>query len=98
MVRRYCSNGDEAGKAGAVLTGAGMSRPRVRIPFDPQQISLTISGPGLAPLTIFADGMPTEYVEGDAAAIFAQSDILIHLNVGSGSGTDTMWTCDFTAE
>ncbi|MEI2607635.1 MAG: bifunctional ornithine acetyltransferase/N-acetylglutamate synthase [Candidatus Promineifilaceae bacterium] len=38
------------------------------------------------------------YEEGDAAAIFAQTDILIHLNVGPGSGTDTMWTCDFTAD
>ena len=79
---------------GRIVAAAG----RAGIPFDPQQTSLTISGPGLEPLTIFADGMPTSYEEGDAAAIFAQSDILIHLNVGSGPGVDTMWTCDFTAE
>jgi len=79
---------------GRIVAAAG----RAGIPFDPQQTSLTITGPGLAPLTIFANGMPTGYEESDAAAIFAQSDILIHLNVGPGPGTDTMWTCDFTAE
>lgn len=79
---------------GRIVAAAG----RAGIPFDPHQTSLTISGPGLEPLTIFADGMPTSYEERDAAAIFAQADILIHLNVGRGRGTDTMWTCDFTAE
>jgi len=79
---------------GRIVAAAG----RAGIPFNPQQTSLTISGPGLVPLTIFANGMPTSYEERDAAAIFAQSDILIHLNVGPGPGTDTMWTCDFTAE
>ncbi|MBK9052094.1 MAG: bifunctional glutamate N-acetyltransferase/amino-acid acetyltransferase ArgJ [Chloroflexi bacterium] len=79
---------------GRIVAAAG----RAGIPFDPQQTSLTITGPGLEPLTIFADGMPTRYEEGDAAAIFAQTDVLIHLNVGRGSGTDTMWTCDFTAD
>ncbi len=63
---------------GRIVAAAG----RAGIPFDPQQTSLTITGPGLEPLTIFADGMPTSYEEGDAAAIFAQTDILIHLNVG----------------
>lgn len=79
---------------GRIVAAAG----RAGIPFDPQQTSLTISGPGLAPLTIFANGMPTKYEERDAAAIFAQPDIFIHLNVGPGSGSDTMWTCDLTAE
>lgn len=79
---------------GRIAAAAG----RAGIPFDPQQTSLTISGPGLAPLTIFANGMPTKYEEKDAAAIFAQPDIFIHLNVGPGSGSDTMWTCDLTAE
>ncbi|MEI2607636.1 MAG: bifunctional ornithine acetyltransferase/N-acetylglutamate synthase [Candidatus Promineifilaceae bacterium] len=41
---------------GRIVAAAG----RAGIPFDPQQTSLTISGPGLVPLTIFADGMPTE--------------------------------------
>jgi glutamate N-acetyltransferase/amino-acid N-acetyltransferase len=79
---------------GRIVAAAG----RAGIPFDPQQTSLTISGPGCEPLTIFADGMPTGYEERDAAAIFAQTDVLIHLNVGRGRGADTMWTCDFTAE
>lgn len=79
---------------GRIVAAAG----RAGILFDPQKTSLTISGPGYAPLTIFTDGMPTKYEERDAAAIFAQADILIHLNVGRGRGTDTMWTCDFTAD
>ncbi|MFO7680946.1 MAG: bifunctional ornithine acetyltransferase/N-acetylglutamate synthase, partial [Chloroflexota bacterium] len=41
-------------------------------------------------------GTPTKYQEADAAAIFAQAEFIIHLQLGEGSAADTVWTCDLS--
>ena len=43
-------------------------------------------------------GTPTAYAEEDAAAIFAQSEIEIELDLGVGHDCATVWTCDLTHE
>jgi len=40
-------------------------------------------------LQVVANGTPTDYLEEDAAAIFAQPEIAVHLDLGLGSAEDT---------
>ena len=47
-------------------------------------------------LQLVTRGTPTAYREAEAAAIFARDDIVLHLDLGAGSGTATVWTCDLT--
>lgn len=41
-------------------------------------------------------GRHPAYVEAEAAAVMKQSDITIHVDLGRGSATETVWTCDFS--
>ena len=78
---------------GRILAAAG----RAGVPFDPAVVTLTIEGrakPGS--VVLIRDGSPTQYAESDAAAVFAQSEFAIHLDLGSESGQATMWTTDLT--
>lgn len=77
---------------GRILAAAG----RAGVPFDQGQAALWVGNPGSAPLQLVADGMPTPYAEADAAAIFARSEIEMHLDVGMGTAVATVWTTDLT--
>jgi glutamate N-acetyltransferase / amino-acid N-acetyltransferase len=45
---------------------------------------------------LVAEGTPTAYAEADAAAIFAEAEFVIGLDLGEGSGQATMWTTDLS--
>ena len=77
---------------GRILAAAG----RAGISFNQQQTALWVINPDGEPLQLVAEGMPTDYAEADAAAIFAQTDIDIHLDVGMGTAVSTVWTTDLT--
>jgi glutamate N-acetyltransferase/amino-acid N-acetyltransferase len=47
-------------------------------------------------LQLLDKGTPTDFSEDEAAAVFAQPDIALHLSVGTGTGEATVWTCDLT--
>lgn len=70
---------------------------------DPRQCAIFISG-GDAPesrgpeLQLLDAGAPTGYAEEDAAAIFAQPEIDVRIELNLGSGSATVWTCDFSHE
>lgn len=49
-------------------------------------------------LQLFANGMPTEYQEADAAAIMKASAISVVLDCGLGQGQATIYTCDLSHE
>lgn len=75
---------------GRILAAAG----RAGIPFDQHQVSLYIEGENK--LQLVANGTPTNYAEAEAAAIFAQAEFAIHLDLNSGPGQATLWTTDLS--
>ncbi len=81
---------------GRILAAAGYAG----VVIDPSRVSLAIAGDG-EPLKLVAGGLPTEYAEGDAAAIFAQAEIHVILDLDTGgdkTGQATVWTCDLSHE
>ena len=79
-------------------TGDAFSQPQDErgIPLEPASCSLTIEAAGTAPVVLVRNGMPTDYAEADAAAIFAQREFAIRVGLGDGPGKATMWTTDLT--
>jgi glutamate N-acetyltransferase/amino-acid N-acetyltransferase len=75
---------------GRILAAAG----RAGVTFDQDECALWI-GDGLQ---LLAKGTATDFSEAAAAAVFAQSDIKVHLSVGDGTAEATVWTCDLTQE
>jgi glutamate N-acetyltransferase/amino-acid N-acetyltransferase len=47
-------------------------------------------------LQIVENGMVTDYLEEDAAAIFAEEEIALRLDLGQGSASAVVWTCDLS--
>ena len=81
---------------GRILAAAGYAG----VTIDPSRVSLSIAGDG-EPLQLVAGGLPTDYAEQDAAAIFAQAEIQVFLDLDAGgdkSGQSTVWTCDLSHE
>jgi glutamate N-acetyltransferase/amino-acid N-acetyltransferase len=77
---------------GRILAAAGRSGVR----FIQSDVALWIGSTPDARLQLVAAGTPTAYQEVDAAAVFAQPEIYIHLDLGAGTGAATVWTCDLT--
>jgi glutamate N-acetyltransferase/amino-acid N-acetyltransferase len=77
---------------GRILAAAGRSG----VPLEQSCLSLAISNPGQQPLHLVREGSPTPYLESEAAAIFAQPEIIIQLDLGQGQAEDRMWTTDLT--
>ncbi|NHZ71850.1 MAG: bifunctional glutamate N-acetyltransferase/amino-acid acetyltransferase ArgJ [Aquificales bacterium] len=77
---------------GRLLMAAG----RAGIPFDPYKVNLWIGAEQPDELQLVNQGTPTNYQEADAAAIFAQAEFIICLELGEGDATDTVWTCDLS--
>jgi glutamate N-acetyltransferase / amino-acid N-acetyltransferase len=77
---------------GRILMAAG----KAGVPFDQYQTTLKISNDGENWLTLLAGGMPTNYAEVDAAAIFAHTDIIVGLTLQEGHASATVWTCDLS--
>lgn len=82
---------------GRILAAAGYAG----VTIDPSRVSLSIAGGTGEPLQLVAGGLPTDYAEQDAAAIFAQAEIQVFLDLDAGgdkSGQSTVWTCDLSHE
>jgi glutamate N-acetyltransferase/amino-acid N-acetyltransferase len=84
---------------GRIVAAAG----RADAAFDPNSARLTIGrGEALtekAPgLVLFENGLPTQYSEAEASAIFREPSIVVRLEVGLGHGRATVWTCDLSHE
>jgi glutamate N-acetyltransferase/amino-acid N-acetyltransferase len=81
---------------GRIMMAAG----RAGVALDQTRLNLWFA-PGLmidGGLQVVANGTPTDYLEEDAAAIFAQPEITVHLDLGLGLAADTIWTCDLSHE
>jgi glutamate N-acetyltransferase/amino-acid N-acetyltransferase len=90
LVKTALAGGDP--NWGRILAAAG----RAGVPLDQSRLSLEVANPGQTPLRIVTNGSPTTYRESAAAAIFAQPEINIQLDLGQGLAEDTMWTTDLT--
>ncbi len=82
---------------GRIIAAAG----RAEAPFDPDSSSLYVAAGEALPaaergLLIFSQGMPTDYLEDDAAAIMAEPSITFTLDCGLGGAEATIWTCDIS--
>ena len=77
---------------GRILAAAG----RAGIIFDQNKIDLWVGSQNATELQLVAAGTPTPYQETEAAAIFAQPQFIIQLNLNQGNGHDIMWTSDLT--
>ncbi|VAW40242.1 Glutamate N-acetyltransferase @ N-acetylglutamate synthase [hydrothermal vent metagenome] len=77
---------------GRLLMAAG----RAGVPFDQTIINLWIGADVPDELQLVANGTPTEYLEADAAAIFAQPAFIVWLDLGVGGETAVVWTTDLS--
>jgi len=82
---------------GRIMAAAG----RAEAAFDPDSSSLFVAAGESVPaadrnLLIFSQGMPTDYLEDDAAAIMAEPSIYFTLDCGLGAADATIWTCDIS--
>jgi glutamate N-acetyltransferase/amino-acid N-acetyltransferase len=90
LVKTALAGGDP--NWGRILAAAG----RAGVALDQSRLSLGIANPGRQMLQLVESGAPTAYLESEAAAIFAQTEIQIGLDLGQGLAEDTMWTTDLT--
>jgi glutamate N-acetyltransferase/amino-acid N-acetyltransferase len=78
---------------GRLLMAAG----RAGVPFDQTKINLWIGVHQPDELQLVANGTPTEYQEAEAAAVFAEAEFMVRLDLGSGGGgTAVVWTTDLS--
>jgi glutamate N-acetyltransferase/amino-acid N-acetyltransferase len=90
LVKTALAGGDP--NWGRILAAAG----RAGVALDPECLALHVANPGRPPLQLVAGGAAVAYAESEAAAIFAGSEIDIHLDLGQGRAETTVWTCDLT--
>jgi glutamate N-acetyltransferase/amino-acid N-acetyltransferase len=79
---------------GRILAAAG----RAGVAFDQNKAALWIGSSAPDELQLVASGTPTTYQEAAAAAIFAQPEFKIRLDIGAGNQSATVWTTDLTHE
>lgn len=75
-----------------------MAAGRSGVTFDPGRLSLSIGVANVTELLLVDRGTPTGFAEADAAAVFAQPAFKLRLDLDSGPGSATMWTCDLSHE
>ncbi len=84
---------------GRIIAAVGYAEAQV----DPERVALFVQGgPGPGQrgeeLQLVQGGGPTDYQEEQAAAIFAQPEIDVRIELGLGEGASTVWTCDLSHE
>jgi glutamate N-acetyltransferase/amino-acid N-acetyltransferase len=77
---------------GRILAAAG----RAGVAFDQRQVDLLIGNNGERRLQLVSQGSSTGYPVEEAAAIFAETEIEIHLDLSMGETESVMWTTDLT--
>ncbi len=78
---------------GRIIAAAG----RAGVPFDPNRALLWVES-AAGKLTLFSEGVPEPFDEGEATAVMSESEIETVLHCGDGNSTCTLWTCDLSHE
>lgn len=76
---------------GRIIAAAG--RSGVSAPLTDVALSMSAGDDHVA---LVAAGLPLDYDDSLANAIAGQSEVVVHLQWGAGSGQATVWTCDLT--
>jgi glutamate N-acetyltransferase/amino-acid N-acetyltransferase len=74
---------------GRLIAAAG----RAGVAFDLSRAAVSIG-----PIVLFKDGRPYDKAAPEAAAYLKNDDIMVSVDLGSGSASSTVWTCDLSAE
>ena len=74
---------------GRLICAAG----RAGVAFDASRAAVTIGS-----LVLFKDGQPHDELAPSAAEYLKGTDLTIGVDLGSGSASSTVWTCDLSAE
>jgi glutamate N-acetyltransferase / amino-acid N-acetyltransferase len=90
LVKTALAGGDP--NWGRVLAAAG----RAGVAFAPDGASLWIGPVAGGELQLVEGGTPLDYVEDEAAAIFAGAEVSVRLRLGEGPGRAVVWTTDLT--
>jgi glutamate N-acetyltransferase/amino-acid N-acetyltransferase len=77
---------------GRILAAAG----RAGVPFEQEKTALWVGVTGARELQLLSGGTPTDYLETDAAAVFAEPEFKIWFDLDQGGGMATVWTSDLT--
>jgi glutamate N-acetyltransferase/amino-acid N-acetyltransferase len=77
---------------GRILAAAG----RAGVPFEQEKTALWIGVEQPKELQLLAGGTPVDYLEVDAAAIFAEPQFKVLFELQQGDGQSTVWTSDLT--
>jgi glutamate N-acetyltransferase/amino-acid N-acetyltransferase len=74
---------------GRLLAVAG----RAGVPFDPRRAKVTIGS-----IVLFEGGRPYDDRAPQAAGYLKATDVSVGVDLGAGSASSTVWTCDLSAE
>ena len=74
---------------GRLICAAG----RAGVTFDASRAAVTIG-----PIVLFKDGQPHDELAPKAAEYLKGTDLTVGVDLGSGSASSTVWTCDLSAE
>jgi glutamate N-acetyltransferase / amino-acid N-acetyltransferase len=66
---------------------------RAGVPFDLGRASVM-----MGTIVLFKDGQPHDEAAPEAGRYLKNQDIMVTVNLGAGSETSTVWTCDLSAE
>ena len=66
---------------------------RAGVAFDLDRAAVTIG-----PLVLFKDGRPHDEAASDASNYLKLGEVAVGVNLGAGSASSTVWTCDLSAE
>jgi glutamate N-acetyltransferase / amino-acid N-acetyltransferase len=76
---------------GRILAAAG----RAGVPLEPDRLCLAVEAAGKI-VQLVRHGTPTGYREAEAAALFAEAEFCLRLDLGQGSVETIVWTCDLS--
>jgi glutamate N-acetyltransferase/amino-acid N-acetyltransferase len=78
---------------GRILAAAGYSGAEV----EPERTRLWFGAPG-AEVQLLERGLPIPFDRARASALLHEDPALVHLDLGRGQASATIWTCDLSAE
>jgi glutamate N-acetyltransferase/amino-acid N-acetyltransferase len=90
LVKTALAGGDP--NWGRVLAASG----RAGVKLDPNRLALWIGRGQDVEMQLVQDGTPLTYSEGKAIGVFTSPELTLQLDLGLGTASTTIWTCDLT--